>query len=57
MMKSHLRAPAVAVQMPIGQAHEFHGIVDLVEMNAVYFDEEGDKTPRAPVAIPDELLP
>ena len=57
MMHTHLRAPAVAVQLPIGQAHDFCGIVDLVEMNAVYFDEEGDHSPKAPVPIPQELLP
>lgn len=54
MMKSHLRAPAVPVQLPIGQAHEFRGVVDLVEMNAVFFGEEGDSDAKnAP--IPEEL--
>ncbi len=43
-MKNRLKANAVAIQLPIGEADEFRGIIDLVEMNAtIYFDETGTK--------------
>jgi len=41
-MKSRLNANAVAIQLPIGEADEFRGIIDLVEMNAtMYNDDKG----------------
>ena len=41
-MKSRLKANAVAIQLPIGEADEFRGIIDLVEMNAtIYKDDKG----------------
>lgn len=43
---------AVAVQMPIGQANDFAGIVDLLHMKAYNFDNEGN---RKEVPIPDSL--
>ena len=43
-MKNRLKANAVAIQLPIGEADEFRGIIDLVEMNAtIYLDETGTK--------------
>ena len=43
-MKNRLKANAVAIQLPIGEADEFRGIIDLVEMNAtIYLDEIGTK--------------
>ena len=39
-MKARLKANAVAIQLPIGEADEFRGIIDLVEMNATYYDDE-----------------
>lgn len=42
---------AVAVQIPIGEAEKFHGLVDLLHMKAYTF--EGDK--RTEVDIPAEL--
>ena len=43
-MKSRLKANAIAIQLPIGEADEFKGIIDLVEMNAtIYLDETGTK--------------
>lgn len=41
-MKARLNANAVAIQLPIGEADEFRGIIDLVEMNAtIYKDDMG----------------
>ena len=41
-MKDRLKANAIAIQLPIGEADEFQGIIDLVEMNAtIYKDDKG----------------
>ena len=41
-MRSRLNANAVPLQLPIGEADEFRGIIDLVEMNAtIYKDDKG----------------
>ncbi len=46
---------AVAVQIPIGLEKDFKGVIDLIEMKAVYF--EGDFGERVKIeAIPDELM-
>ena len=39
-MKTVLRANPVPIQIPIGQADEFVGLVDLVEMKAYYYRDE-----------------
>ena len=45
----------VAIQIPMGAEAEFHGVIDLVEMNAIiWHDEEGKE--REVVEIPDEYL-
>lgn len=42
MVKDKLKAPAVAIQLPIGAENTFMGIVDLVKMKAeIYHDELG----------------
>ena len=42
MVHDRLKTNAVPIQLPIGSEAEFHGIVDLIEMNAdVYYDELG----------------
>ena len=40
MMKDRLGARAVPLQLPIGAEDTFIGIVDLVEMNAIFFNED-----------------
>ena len=41
-MKKRLNSNAVPLQLPIGEADEFQGIIDLVEMNAtMYRDDKG----------------
>ncbi len=43
----------VAIQIPMGAESEFHGVIDLVEMNAIVWkDDEGKE--REVVEIPDE---
>ena len=39
-MREKLKLPAIPVQMPIGLAEEFRGLVDLVEQKAYFFDDE-----------------
>jgi len=50
MMKTRLNANAVPIQLPIGHADEFKGIVDLVEMDAViYHDDLGKEMSIEPI--------
>lgn len=45
MVKDRLKCNAVPIQLPIGSEAEFKGIIDLVEMNAVFYcDEKGMET-------------
>ncbi|WP_311487423.1 elongation factor G [uncultured Helcococcus sp.] len=37
-IKDKLKANAVPIQLPIGNAHDFRGIIDLVDMDAVTYD-------------------
>jgi elongation factor G len=38
-MKSRLKANPVPVQIPIGAEEKFEGVVDLIQMKAIYWDE------------------
>ena len=38
-MKSRLKANPVPIQMPIGAEEKFEGVIDLVRMKAIYWDE------------------
>lgn len=40
MMKDRLHTNAVPIQMPMGAEENLEGVIDLVEMKALYFDEE-----------------
>jgi elongation factor G len=40
MMKDRLNTRAVLLQIPIGAEDKFEGLIDLVEMNAVFFNED-----------------
>ncbi len=58
MMKDRLDARAVPLQLPIGAEDTFIGIVDLIEMNAVFFNED-DKginptVGEIPADLPDD---
>ena len=54
MMKDRLGANAVPIQLPIGSEDSFDGVVDLVEMDAiVYEDELGVNFER--VEIPEDM--
>lgn len=54
MMKDRLGANALPVQLPIGQEDSFQGIVDLINMHAIYYvDDQG--TQSEVQAIPEHL--
>jgi elongation factor G len=42
-IRERLGAPAVAVQLPIGQSSTFTGIIDLIRQVAIYFNLKDDK--------------
>lgn len=45
MLRDRLKCNAVPIQLPIGSEAEFKGIIDLVEMNAIFYsDEKGLET-------------
>ena len=45
----------MAIQLPIGNAENFAGIIDLVTMQAVYFDGDDGAVIRRE-SIPDDLI-
>ena len=54
-IKEKLLAHVVPVQLPIGHEAGFEGVIDLVKMVAIYWDESGEQVTEKP--IPDDLLP
>jgi elongation factor G len=54
-----LGAPAVAVQIPIGQSNTFTGMVDLIRQVAIYYDMKADGKDRGSSAtekpVPDDM--
>ena len=55
-VKERLGANPVAVQLPIGAEETFAGVIDLIGMRAIYWDESDMGTTYDEVDIPDELL-
>ncbi len=54
-IKTKLGATPVPIQIPIGSADNFQGMIDLIDMKACYFDgDKGENTRRE--EIPAELL-
>lgn len=41
-IRDKLKANAVPIELPIGNAHDFRGIIDLVKMDAVVYDEDDE---------------
>ncbi len=56
-IRERLGATAVAIQMPIGAEDVFKGVIDLVEMQAIYWDEETNGTKFERTTIPEALEP
>ena len=55
-MKLRLKANPVAIQIPIGAEENFLGVVDLVKMKAIYWDEASQGMKFEYKDIPEELL-
>ncbi len=55
MMRDRLHTNAVAIQLPIGAEDTFQGIVDLVKMEAIVYDDDLGKVSKE-VAIPDDMV-
>jgi elongation factor G len=54
-MKDRLGANAVPLQIPIGAEDEFRGVIDLVKMKSIIWNEEDKGTTFEYKEIPDEL--
>ncbi len=54
-LRTKLGHNAVAMQIPIGLESEFQGVVDLVTMEAIYFDGDNGEMVRRE-AVPESLL-
>ena len=55
-IKEDLGANAVPIVIPIGSGETFRGIIDLVEMKAIYFDDAPDGVILRKEPIPNDLL-
>ena len=55
-IKKRLAATPVIMQLPIGAEDQFRGIVDLVEMKAIYWDEATQGVNFTESEIPDDML-
>ncbi len=56
MMRDRLGANPVPIQLPIGKEGYFKGVVDLIEMHAVVWLEEGQGQKFEVIDIPAEML-
>jgi elongation factor G len=54
-MKMRLKANPILIQIPIGAEENFKGVVDLVKMKAIYWDEASQGTKFTYEDIPAEL--
>ena len=55
-MKARLRANVVPIQIPIGAEEKFEGVIDLVRMKAIYWDDSTQGMKFELRDIPAELL-
>ena len=55
-MRTRLHANAVPIQIPIGAEEKFEGVIDLVRMKAIYWDEASQGMKFELRDIPAELL-
>ncbi len=56
MMKSRLGANPLPLQVPIGAEENFKGIVDLLKMKALFFDEESKGFKVVEKDIPEDMI-
>jgi len=53
-IKEELGANAVPIVIPIGEGDEFEGLIDLVDMKAIYYDETPDGIEMREEPIPED---
>ncbi|ROQ28783.1 elongation factor G [Gallaecimonas pentaromativorans] len=51
-----LKGQAVPIQLPLGAEDEFHGVIDLVKMQAIYWDDASQGVTFSYQDIPAEML-
>jgi elongation factor G len=56
-IRDELGANALPVVLPIGAEESFRGVVDLLDMQAIYYDETPDGIVVREGPVPDDLLP
>jgi elongation factor G len=56
-MKARLKANPVPIQIPIGAEEKFNGVIDLVRMKAIYWDDASQGMKYDMREIPEDLLP
>jgi len=57
MLEDRLRSNFVPIQLPIGAGETFNGMVDLIEMIAVTFEESSQGSTFVEGEIPEDLMP
>ena len=55
-VKERLGATAIPIQLPIGAEENFAGVIDLIRMQAIYWDDSNMGTTYEARDIPDELF-
>jgi len=55
-VRERLGANPVPIQLPIGAEEHFEGVIDLIRMTAIYWDESNMGTTYEAREIPDELV-
>ena len=55
-VEDRLQATPIALQLPIGASDAFEGIIDLVEMRALYWDSESEGAKYETREIPEDYL-
>jgi elongation factor G len=56
-IRTRLKGNPVPIQLPIGLEDKFEGVIDLVTMQAIYWDEESQGMKFEKKPVPAELLP
>ncbi len=54
-LRSKLKAPACPIELPIGKEDDFKGVIDLLEMKAIIYDEASEGKKFTIGEIPNEL--
>lgn len=55
MMKDRLNAKPLIIQLPVGAEDKFSGVIDLIEMKQIVWDDESIGANLSKVEIPDDL--